>query len=112
MPFLAVPRPAAGATHVTPKMQAKRFVVTGMVQGVGYRYFARRAAEQLGLAGYVRNQRDGGVEVYAIGSDEQLRLLRAELARGPRMASVSAVREEEAPFEPRFARGFSIEFEA
>jgi acylphosphatase len=70
-----------------------RFVVSGCVQGVGYRYFAWRAAERLGVRGYVRNRPDGAVEVYAIGPPEQVRLFRDELARGPRAAAVDQVTE-------------------
>lgn len=91
------------------KPQAKRFLVSGMVQGVGYRFFAQRVAERLGVRGYVMNRRDGRVEVYALGSAEQLRALRAELERGPGMASVSAVEESAAEFLPLYADGFSIE---
>jgi len=94
---------------VHEKPQAKRFLVSGMVQGVGYRFFALRVAERVGVRGYVMNRRDGRVEVYAIGSAEQLRALRAELERGPRMASVSAVEELAAEFQPRYADGFSVE---
>ena len=47
---------------------ARRYFVSGMVQGVGYRYFARQLAQRLGIAGYVKNLRDGRVEVYVIGS--------------------------------------------
>ena len=88
---------------------ARRYYVTGMVQGVGYRYFAQRVAERLGLAGYVKNLRDGRVEVYAIGPPPALAALRAELERGPNAAMVSGVAEEEAALEPTFAGDFSIE---
>lgn len=91
------------------KPQAKRFLVSGMVQGVGYRFFAQRVAERIGVRGYVMNRRDGCVEVYALGSAEQLRTLRAELERGPHMASVSGIEELAAEFLPRYADGFSIE---
>jgi hypothetical protein len=47
--------------------QAKRFFVSGMVQGVGFRFFAERTAASLGVGGYVKNLFDGRVEVYAIG---------------------------------------------
>jgi acylphosphatase len=97
------------ARIVQENRQAKRFVVSGMVQGVGYRFFAQRAAERLGVAGYVKNLRDGCVEVYAIGTTEQLRSLRAELERGPRAAEVSTVNEEEAAVNPQYAGGFQIE---
>jgi len=82
-----------------------------MVQGVGYRYFALRVAQRLGVAGYAKNLRDGRVEVYAIGAPPSLAALRAELERGPDAAMVSEVSEEEAPLEREFAGGFSIEHE-
>ena len=89
--------------------QAKRFVVSGMVHGVGYRFFAQRVADRIGVAGYVKNLRDGRVEVYAIGTAEQLRSLRAELERGPRAAEVGEVGEEDEPVRPKYAGGFGIE---
>jgi acylphosphatase len=91
---------------------ARRFYVSGMVQGVGYRYFAQRAAQRLGLVGYVRNLGDGRVEVYAIGDSGALAQLRRELERGPRSAVVSSVAEEEAPLDLEFTRGFSVEYDA
>ncbi len=94
------------------KQIAKRYYVSGMVQGVGFRYFVLRAARGLGLAGYTRNLSDGRVEVYAIGPDASLASLRAELRRGPRSAEVSDVVEEEAEIEERFAQGFTIEYDA
>ena len=80
-----------------------------MVQGVGYRFFAQRVAERHGVTGYVKNLHDGRVEVYAIGTLEQLQSLRAELERGPRAASVSGVTEEADAVMLRFANGFGIE---
>jgi len=80
-----------------------------MVQGVGYRFFAQRAAAKCGVSGWVRNRSDGSVEAYAIGTPEQLQAFRAELERGPRMASVSAVHEEEAELDPAHLGDFSIE---
>lgn len=82
-----------------------------MVQGVGYRFFAQRVAGRLGVAGYVKNLRDGRVEVYAIGTAEQLRCLREELKRGPRAAEVSEVTEEEELVMQPFASGFGIEYD-
>lgn len=89
--------------------QAKRYFVSGTVQGVGYRYFASRAADRLDLAGYARNLRDGRVEVYAIGPEAALNEFRAELMRGPGAAMVSGVAEEDAAFDEQYAREFSIE---
>jgi acylphosphatase len=80
-----------------------------MVQGVGYRYFALRAAERLGAAGYAKNLSDGRVEVYAVGSEWALAKLRAELERGPQGGLVSSVSEEEAPLLEQFSKRFSIE---
>ncbi|GEM_PF-123245 len=91
---------------------ARRYFVSGMVQGVGFRFFAQRAAENLGIAGYTRNLLDGRVEVYAIGTKQQLEALRDLLRRGPRMASVSDVTEEDAAVQPGYAGGFSIEHSA
>ena len=59
--------------------QAKRYLVSGMVQGVGYRYFTQDAAEKLQVTGFVRNRRDGRVEVLAIGTPQQHAEFRAQL---------------------------------
>jgi len=79
------------------------------VQGVGYRFFARRIAEQLRLAGFAKNLSDGRVEVYAIGPAESLAAFREELNRGPEGSRVSSVAEEDAAIDSRFAKIFSIE---
>src|SRR5665213_1281399 len=91
--------------------QAKRIHIAGRVQGVGYRYFAQGVAEQIGLAGYVRNLPDGGVEVYAVGTLAQLRALLGELRRGPRQAVVQDVSETDANVIPACASGFSIKYD-
>jgi acylphosphatase len=88
---------------------AKRFFVSGMVQGVGFRFFVERTAASLGVNGYVRNLFDGRVEVYAIGSVEQMDALLNALRRGPRMASVESVEEIDADFLREYANSFSIE---
>ena len=90
---------------------ARRYFVGGTVQGVGYRYFAQRAAQRLGLAGFVRNLRDGRVEIFATGSMESLANLRAELARGPRGAHVTEIVEEEAALEIIASGEFRIEYD-
>lgn len=94
------------------EIQAKRYYVAGIVQGVGYRFFAERTATRLGLAGYAMNLRDGRVEVYAIGPEKLLAELRRELERGPRAAQVEGVAEEDVAVDARFSGGFSIEFES
>jgi acylphosphatase len=96
---------------VQQEQQAKRFYVSGTVQGVGYRYFVERGARYLKLAGYVRNLRDGRVEVYAMGGSAALGSLRENLERGPQGSSVTGVSEEPAEIDPRFADAFSIEYD-
>jgi acylphosphatase len=93
---------------VAKQRQAKRFYVTGRVQGVGYRFFAQLAAERLGVSGYVRNLYDGRVEVYAIGDASELRSLHADLKKGPSHAFVEAVSEVDAELLPQFTSDFSI----
>ena len=80
-----------------------------MVQGVGYRYFAQRVAEQLGIGGYAKNLSDGRVEVYGIGPAEALESFRVSLARGPHSADVEGVDAKDWPIEKRYADSFSIE---
>jgi acylphosphatase len=89
--------------------QGRLFYISGIVQGVGFRYFARRVAVGFGLAGYAKNLRDGRVEVYAIGSPQQLDRFAKELRRGPAAARVSEVMEEEAGIEEGYSKDFSIE---
>jgi acylphosphatase len=91
---------------------ARRYFVSGIVQGVGYRFFAERTALRLKLTGYVKNLRDSRVEVYAIGDEDSLQALRAELRRGPAGASITNVTEEEAPVDSRFENKFSIDYDA
>jgi acylphosphatase len=88
---------------------ARVFHISGMVQGVGYRFFARSAAQALGVSGYAKNLSDGRVEVYAIGSPAALAALRAELARGPRFARVANVDDEESAVASRYGDRFTIE---
>jgi acylphosphatase len=95
---------------VSDQKKATRFYVSGSVQGVGYRYFARHAAQQLGISGYVKNLSDGRVEVYAIGAEEQLRALREDLRQGPRHAQIDGIAEAKADLLQEFMSDFSIEY--
>lgn len=97
---------------MSAEKKAVRFYVSGLVQGVGYRYFAHRAAHQLGVAGYVKNLSDGRVEVLAIGAETQLRALREDLRRGPRGAMVEEIAEATADLLKQFESGFSIEYDS
>jgi acylphosphatase len=66
-------------------------VVRGRVQGVGFRWFVRERARELGVRGWVRNRPDGSVEVEAAGESESLARLREWLSRGPTGARVSGL---------------------
>jgi acylphosphatase len=90
---------------------ARRFIVSGKVQGVGYRYFAMSAAEEIGVTGYARNLADGRVEIYAIGTAPQLRQFAQELQRGPHFAAVDAVSELEAEILADFSSRFSVNYD-
>ena len=87
---------------------SKKFVISGRVQGVGFRFFAERVANQLGIHGYVKNLWDGNVEVYAIGDTASLEELKRHLAEGPRSSHVSGVEESDEPVNARYKR-FLIE---
>ena len=86
---------------------AKRYLVEGRVQGVGFRFFAERAASELGLKGFVRNRADGRVEVYAVGEEDALVLFRQQLGIGPRSGRVERIEEQDAPLKEY--ENFSIE---
>jgi acylphosphatase len=86
---------------------ARRFVVSGRVQGVGYRYFTAEAARREGLAGVVRNLEDGTVEVVAGGEAESLVRFERALRQGPSRSRVEHVRVED--IEPLGTRTFSID---
>ena len=88
--------------------QARKFLISGTVQGVGFRYFTQRAAAKIKVGGYVKNLPDGRVEVFAMGSPQQLRELRSVLERGPRFSSVTEVREENASSDPQYEDAFVI----
>lgn len=74
-------------------MKTLRLVITGRVQGVGFRHFTRDAAARLGLDGWVRNRADGSVEALARGDDAALDAFRAALRRGPPAARVDGIAE-------------------
>ena len=76
--------------------QARRFVIRGRVQGVGFRWFVEREAHILGITGWVLNNDDGSVEVLAVGAPEKLAELRSKLQAGPRAARVEDLEESEA----------------
>lgn len=71
--------------------RAETLRIQGRVQGVGYRWWAVQAATELGLAGWVRNRRDGSVEILAIGEAASIDTLQESCRQGPQAAVVLAV---------------------
>ena len=75
-------------------MRSVRLTITGRVQGVGYRIWAERTALSLKLRGWVRNRRDGGVELLATGTDNAVAALIEACREGPSAANVTGVKVE------------------
>lgn len=83
---------------------ARKYLISGRVQGVGFRFFTERCANQLGLAGYVKNCWNGTVEAYAIGDAKALEEFKALLAEGPRSARVDNIQESEEQVNSKYKR--------
>ncbi|MGB7433900.1 MAG: acylphosphatase [Candidatus Acidiferrum sp.] len=88
---------------------ARRYFVSGRVQGVGFRNYVEHIAGKIGVDGYVRNRREGSVEVFAIGTGEQLDQLRLALEKGPMLSRVTNVREEDDSPDEKYLGDFRIE---
>jgi acylphosphatase len=89
-------------------VSARRWIVRGQVQGVGFRWFVWREAKRLGLGGLARNLRDGTVEVVSQGPDAALEALERALRQGPSGARVDAVDRLEVPAELQLPKSFDI----
>jgi len=87
---------------------ARRWIVEGQVQGVGFRWFAQLKARELGLRGWVRNLPDASVEVVASGDDRSLEEMEKALRRGPPAAEVIQLRRLDAPAEADKCNGFDV----
>lgn len=85
-------------------MAAKRLIIAGRVQGVGFRQWLTSHAEVTGVSGWVRNRLDGTVEALLAGETAAVEELVRLCRRGPRMAAVTSIEEEfaDAPAEPGF----------
>lgn len=88
---------------------AIRAVITGRVQGVGFRYSTEGEARRLGVSGWVRNRGDGSVEAWAQGSDDAVTRFAAFLETGPRAARVVSVDIAEVEPDPG-VRSFAVRF--
>ena len=87
---------------------ASRFIVTGRVQAVGFRYWAQKSAIQLHITGWVRNNPDGAVEILAEGDQKDLTRLHTLLKSGPSLSHVTGV--EILPVTPtQVFKNFSVE---
>ena len=74
-------------------MQARKFLIKGEVQGVGYRFFAQRAAARHQVVGYVRNCPDGSVEALVEGAANNVEEFKHDLAAGPQWSDVQQIEE-------------------
>ena len=81
------------ATDQSMTRVARKFLISGDVQGVGYRFFAQRAAARHQIVGYVRNLPDGTVEAFAEGPANSVEAFRHDLVTGPRFSMVAQVEE-------------------
>jgi acylphosphatase len=86
---------------------ARRYVITGRVQGVGFRFFTEHAAAREGVHGWVQNRADGAVEALIEGDEEAVDRVEAALRRGPAGARVERVSVEPEPPSGR-ATGFVV----
>ncbi len=90
-------------------MVARRFVISGIVQGVGYRFFVLRAAARHQVLGTVRNVSGGCVEVIAEGERDAMDEFKKDLATGPLMAEVTDIEETDLPVTGLF-RDFRVDY--
>jgi len=91
------------------KSVSVKIKVTGRVQRVGFRYFVQRWAEDFGIGGWVKNQRDGSVFLEAEGRKDRIEKLIKELKEGPSMAQVDEVNAKWAGFENKY-RNFQVRY--
>jgi acylphosphatase len=89
-------------------IRAYRWIVSGRVQGVGFRWFVLRAAREIGATGWVRNLWDGRVEVVGQGTVSILHDLEKAVANGPMMSSVEKVEKTEVTSEVASFKSFEI----
>src|SRR5262249_6953851 len=100
-------RRPAGMSGEGPPV-ARRLIVEGLVQGVGFRWFVVRRAQALGVGGWVRNLPDGRVEVVAIAGSDLVAQLEAAVREGPSGAHVTRVTSSDVPHEDVDAKSFTV----
>ena len=89
-------------------MVARKYIISGLVQGVGFRYFTQRAAARHQVTGYVKNLEDGRVEAFAEGDASAVEEFKHDLTAGPTFAKVEHIEEIVCEPEKRFP-AFRIE---
>jgi acylphosphatase len=91
-------------------IRGRRWVISGQIQGLGFRSFVARHAADLGITGWVRNLSDGRIDVYASGTLTQLNAIGEKIKKGPPMAAVRDIKEtiEEAEAPPDDLTGFRL----
>ena len=99
--------PASDEASVAANYKAVHVTVSGHVQGVGFRYFARANAARAGVFGWVRNADGGAVEIWAEGTEERLQQFIRAIRRGPTQGEVSSVTLSWQPASGNF-RSFHI----
>ena len=91
-------------------MIAKKIILNGRVQGVGFREFARRYASIHRINGFVRNLTTGELEIFAQGADQELSKFIKEIKRGPMLADIKEISCMDADVQEMYKTGFVIEF--
>ncbi|WP_159656704.1 acylphosphatase [Vibrio atypicus] len=86
--------------------KCEKFTVSGLVQGVGFRYHTSYQGMRLGLAGYAKNLNNGDVEVVVCGEESAILLMADWLQEGPKTSRVESVVSEPASYKPY--KGFKI----
>ncbi len=89
--------------------RATKWIVSGRVQGVGFRWFVFRRARALGLVGWARNLADGQVEVVAVGPTDAIAVLDGNLRSGPRLSRVDHVETSEYQHDMSDYKSFEID---
>lgn len=87
---------------------SKHLIISGRVQGVGFRYFTYKTAKELGIKGWVKNLQDGTVETVFTGSPEDVNTMKERLTEGPARAKVQHVEEIELTTDTDSFNDFSI----
>ncbi len=90
------------------QQQVKHLLLSGRVQGVGFRHFTTQQANELGIRGWVKNLPDGRLEAVIMGTKKDVEEMVRRMKKGPRMASVSEISELDPPETTDQFKSFSV----